>query len=132
MGKVCCPMEELKLSMTVFQNELPGVLITSTSTAVFLCGKSQFSLHGNNRSSVLCCFCKNDYCKKFQFVRIVHAACIILNRKIAVLLSNDEYDIIKVIIPNSVNFAEPVLYIYKRHLIFNIRRILLCRLTKTN
>jgi hypothetical protein len=42
MGKVCCPMEELKLSMTVFQNELPGVLITSTSTAVFLCGKSQF------------------------------------------------------------------------------------------
>jgi hypothetical protein len=50
---------------------------------------------------------------KPQFVRIVHAACIILNRKIAVLLSNDEYDIIKKIISNSVNFAEPVLYIYK-------------------
>ena len=32
---------------------------------------------------------------KPQFVRIVHAACIILNRKIPVLLSNDEYDIIK-------------------------------------
>ena len=30
---------------------------------------------------------------------------------IPVLLSNDEYDIIKKIISNSVNFAKPVLYI---------------------
>ena len=31
------------------------------------------SLHGNNRSSVLCCFCKNDYCKKFQFITVTYS-----------------------------------------------------------
>ena len=34
-----------------------------------------------------------------------------VSRQIPVLLSNDEYDIIKKIISKSVNFAEPVLYI---------------------
>ena len=34
-----------------------------------------------------------------------------VSRQISVLLSNDEYDIIKKIISKSVNFAEPVLYI---------------------
>ena len=34
-----------------------------------------------------------------------------VSRQIPVLLSNDEYDIIKKIISINVNFAEPVLYI---------------------
>ena len=34
-----------------------------------------------------------------------------VSRQIPVLLSNDEYDIIKKIIAKSVNFVEPVLYI---------------------
>ena len=34
-----------------------------------------------------------------------------VSRQIPVLLSNDEYDIIKKIISKSVNFVEPVLYI---------------------
>ena len=38
-------------------------------------------------------------------------ACVILNRKISVLLIEDEYDIIKKIFSNNVKFAEPVLYI---------------------
>jgi len=36
---------------------------------------------------------------------------VVLVWKISVLLSNDEYDIIKKIISKSVNFVEPVLYI---------------------
>ena len=54
-------------------------------------------------------FCTVMFQQSWKFNE--HSRLFFLIRQIPVLLSNDEYDIIKKIISKSVNFAEPVLYI---------------------